>query len=58
MKKERFKLSSSGKVAAWMALAFVTLNSAAAGIVADGGPDGPGFAGKRNGYCQYYNAKQ
>ena len=55
MKKERFKLSSSGKVAAWMALAFVTLNSAAAGIVADGGPNGPG---KRNGYCQYYSAEQ
>ncbi|UXJ04183.1 hypothetical protein N6Y36_03515 [Morganella morganii] len=51
MKKERFKLSSSGKVAAWIALAFVTLNSAAAGIVADGGPNGPGFSGKRNGYC-------
>lgn len=44
MKKERFKLSSSGKVAAWMALAFVTLNSAAAGIVADGGPNGPGVS--------------
>ena len=44
MKKERFKLSSSGKVAAWIALAFVTLNSAAAGIVADGGPDGPGVS--------------
>ena len=44
MKKERFKLSSSGKVAAWMALAFVTFNSAAVGIVADQGLNGPGVS--------------
>nr|WP_235845268.1 filamentous hemagglutinin N-terminal domain-containing protein [Morganella psychrotolerans] len=44
MKKERFKLSSSGKVAAWMALAFVTFNSAAVGIVADTGLNGPGVS--------------
>ena len=49
--KERFKLSSSGKVAAWIALAFVTLEQQLQGLWRTAARTAPGFSGKRNGYC-------